>query len=76
MQTATTHHEEADMPRKDIHSDVEGHGFRGPRAQDAEPESTDTQQSPTDEPEVEGQLVRGKGAPAAEVEGHAYGRIE
>ena len=57
------------MPGKDIHSDVEGHAMRGKRSDDAEPETTETQRS-TDEPEVEGQGLRAKFAPAAEVEGH------
>ena len=57
------------MAGKDIHSDVEGHAIRIKRSDDAEPETTDTQRS-TDEPEVEGQTMRGKGAPVAEVEGH------
>ena len=57
------------MARKDIHSDVEGHAMRGKRSDDAEPDTTDTQRS-TDEPEVEGQRLRGHGAPVAEVEGH------
>ena len=58
------------MAGKDIHSDVEGHGMRfGKRSDGAEPETTDTQRS-TDEPEVEGHALRGRGAPVAEVEGH------
>ena len=57
------------MAGKDIHSDVEGHGIgRIKRSDDAEPETTDTQRS-TDEPEVEGQSLRGKRSDDAEPEG-------
>ena len=64
------------MAKKKLQRDVEGHMMKGRgRSEDAEA-PTDGVTTEADElrdagePEVEGQGVRGRGAPAAEVEGH------
>jgi hypothetical protein len=62
------------MAGKDIHSEVEGHMLRV-RGHNEEPPETTEIVDATDEPEVEGQAIRGK-APVAEVEGHATVRVK